>query len=105
MNQVCESRRNSAHVLCEKQRIRWPIMADEGGSNAQIRPLRFDANYATSNHSSVVCRRQEDHRANSAMAIRQRRGPRMQALKVLGTEGGMPGSCWKTWLIQVEVGC
>ena len=97
-NQVCQSRWNSAHVLWEKQHIRWLSMADEGGPHTQIRLPRCDPNYAASRHSSVVCKRQKDHhhRANSAMGGRLRRGPRT---KVLGTEGGMPGS----WLENLVI--
>ena len=100
-NQVCKSRWNSAHVLWEKQHIRWLSMADEGGPHTQTRPPRCDPNYAASRHSSVVCRRQNDHhhRANSAMGGRLRRGLRTKELKVLRTGGGMPGS----WLENLVI--
>ena len=62
---------------------------------------RCDQNYTASRHSSVVCRRQKDHhhRANSAMGARLRRGPGTKKLKVLGTEGGIPGSLLENLVI------
>ena len=91
----------TAHVLWEKQHIRWLIMANEGGPHARTRLPWCDPNHAASRHSSEVCRRQNNHhhRANSAIGGRLRRGSWTKELKVLEIEGGMPGS----WLENLVI--